>query len=156
MPPDGPMRQGFELKKFSCNVAKRQELFQSNRNCPTLTFRSEVITLRRKTGQWAWRGSPEWKRRWKTESRNEAHGERLTATIWLHPNRRCPTARDRRRAVRVSAAVLTTMASAMAVCLMDSAARWLRHHKLQGYADEWRAECGGRRGLPTEARADWG
>ena len=50
VPPGGLMRQGFELKKFSCNGAKRQELFQTNRNCPTLTFRTEVITLRRKTG----------------------------------------------------------------------------------------------------------
>ena len=84
------------------------------------------------------------------------HGERLTATIWLHPNRICMNTRDRRRALRVSAAVLTNMASTAAVCLMDSAARWLRHHKLQSYADD--ADPPLKTFLttrpPTEARAE--
>lgn len=48
------MRQGFERKKFSCNGVKRQELFSTNTECLTLTFRREVITLRGKTRQWAY------------------------------------------------------------------------------------------------------
>ena len=59
----------------------------------------------------------------KDGKQDEAHGERHADAIGLHPNRICMNTRDRRRALRVSAAVLTTMASAMAVCLMDGAAR---------------------------------
>ena len=73
------------------------------------------------------------------------HGERLTATIGLHPNRRCLTTRDRRRTLRVSVAVLTAMASMAAVCLMDSAALRLQHHKLQGYARVDARSVSGRR-----------
>ena len=43
------IRQGFVRKKFSCNGAKREELFSSNTECLTLAFRREVITLRGKT-----------------------------------------------------------------------------------------------------------
>ena len=44
----------------------------------------------------------------KDGKQDEAHRERLTATIGLLPNRICMNTRDRRRALRISVAVLTT------------------------------------------------
>lgn len=84
------------------------------------------------------------------------HGERLVAATEFHRNTDASPKALCRRVRGVSAAVLTNMASTAAVCLMDSAARWLRHHKLQSYADD--ADPPLKTFLttrpPTEARAE--
>lgn len=63
------------------------------------------------------------------------HGERH-ATRFDFTQTKMPSTRDRRRTRRVSAAVLTDMASTAAVCLWVAQLCRLRHRQLQGSADD--------------------
>lgn len=80
------------------------------------------------------------------------HGERH-ATRFDFTRTKMPSTRDRRRTRRVSAAVLTDMASTAAVCLWVAQLCRLRHRQLQGSADD--ADPILRTSPPpTEARAE--
>ena len=72
----------------------------------------------------------------KDGKQDEAHGERHADAIGLHPNRICMNTRDRRRALRISVAVLTTKTNMAAVRLWVEQLWRIRHLQLQGSADD--------------------